>query len=132
MTPKTSAPTPPQRALPKINKVSRDDITASLKAGFADFLARPLMSGFFGLFYAVFGLLMVATPGIIFPGLSAWFVLKFLCVILLSGFHGWLVKCQKAFAEDKNTYTERQFRFANEVPTLLMIVIVIMVVVRPF
>jgi len=42
-----------------INKVTVDDITASLKAGVADFLARPLMSGFFGLFYAVFGLFFV-------------------------------------------------------------------------
>ena len=80
----------------------------------------------------IFGLVLVATPGIIFPGLSVWFVLKFLCVILMSGFHGWLVKCQKAFAEDRNEISERQFRFANEVPTLLMIIIVIMVVVRPF
>ena len=35
------------------------DITASLKAGISDFLARPVMSGFFGLFYAVFGILFV-------------------------------------------------------------------------
>ncbi|MEL6837948.1 MAG: DUF2189 domain-containing protein [Pseudomonadota bacterium] len=42
-----------------INKVTVDDIKASLNAGFADFLARPFMSGFFGLFYAVFGILFV-------------------------------------------------------------------------
>ncbi|SIS92572.1 Uncharacterized membrane protein [Roseivivax lentus] len=51
--------TPHQRSLPKVNKVTADDITESLKAGFSDFLARPLMSGFFGLFYAVFGILLV-------------------------------------------------------------------------
>ncbi len=39
--------------------MTTDDITASLKAGFADFLAHPFMSGFFGLFYAVFGILFV-------------------------------------------------------------------------
>ncbi|MCL5779279.1 DUF2189 domain-containing protein [Limibaculum sp. FT325] len=65
MTSKTTGSTPPynltpqQRAMPKVNKVTADDITASLKAGFSDFLARPLMSGFFGLFYAVFGILFV-------------------------------------------------------------------------
>lgn len=80
----------------------------------------------------VFGILLMLTPGIIFPGLPWWFVLKFLCVILMSGFHGWLSKCRKAFAQDQNTYTERQFRFANEIPTVLMIVIVVMVIVRPF
>ncbi len=65
MTSKTAGSTPPdnlapqQPAAPKINKVTADDITASLKAGFSDFLARPFMSGFFGLFYAVFGILLV-------------------------------------------------------------------------
>ncbi len=51
--------TPPPQAMPRINKVNAEDITASLKAGFSDFLARPFMSGFFGLFYAVFGILFV-------------------------------------------------------------------------
>ncbi|MGP6088098.1 DUF2189 domain-containing protein [Antarctobacter jejuensis] len=53
------SPTPRQQGLPKVNKVTADDIRASLKAGYADFLARPVMSGFFGLFYAVFGILFV-------------------------------------------------------------------------
>ncbi|MEL6207843.1 MAG: DUF2189 domain-containing protein, partial [Pseudomonadota bacterium] len=52
---------PEQRAMPKVNKVTQADITASLRAGYSDFLARPLMSGFFGLFYAVFGILFVWT-----------------------------------------------------------------------
>ncbi|MFY0692160.1 MAG: DUF2189 domain-containing protein [Paracoccaceae bacterium] len=65
MTSKTAGATPPDNPTPqkpamaKVNKVTRDDITASLKAGFSDFLARPVMSGFFGLFYAVFGILFV-------------------------------------------------------------------------
>jgi uncharacterized membrane protein len=65
MTSKPTGSTPPetlapqQRAQPKVNKVTAGDITASLKAGFSDFLARPFMSGFFGLFYAVFGILFV-------------------------------------------------------------------------
>lgn len=65
MASKTTGSTPPdklkpqQSTIPQINTVTRGDITASLKAGFSDFLARPFMSGFFGLFYAVFGILMV-------------------------------------------------------------------------
>lgn len=51
--------TPQQQDLPEVNTVTWDDITASLKAGFSDFLARPVMSGFFGLFYAGFGILFV-------------------------------------------------------------------------
>lgn len=53
----SEAPRHPQ--IPKTNKVTADDIKAALKAGFSDFLARPAMSGFFGLFYAVFGILFV-------------------------------------------------------------------------
>lgn len=58
-TPPTDNLTPQQRAMPKVNKVTAGDITASLKAGFSDFLARPFMSGFFGLFYAAFGIAFV-------------------------------------------------------------------------
>jgi uncharacterized membrane protein len=60
----TSGPEPPgnltprQPAAPQINTVTVEDIKASLQAGFSDFLAHPVMSGFFGLVYAVFGLLM--------------------------------------------------------------------------
>ncbi len=65
MTSKTTSSTPPdnparqQPGVPEVNTVTVEDITASLKAGFSDFLARPVMSGFFGLFYAVFGILFV-------------------------------------------------------------------------
>ncbi len=56
--PPPNIPTPPEPAV-KINTVTAEDIKAALKAGFADFLARPVMSGFFGLFYAGFGILFV-------------------------------------------------------------------------
>ncbi len=65
MTSKTAGPTPPENltpqdpATPEVNTLTVGDITASLKAGGSDFLARPYMSGFFGLFYAVFGILFV-------------------------------------------------------------------------
>lgn len=52
-------PPPQQPTAPKVNRVTAEDIKASLKAGFSDFLARPFMSGAFGLFYAVFGILLV-------------------------------------------------------------------------
>lgn len=65
MTSKPSGSTPPnnltpeQQGVPEVNTVTAEDITASLKAGCSDFMARPFMSGLFGLFYAVFGLLLV-------------------------------------------------------------------------
>ncbi|KPA20870.1 hypothetical protein shim_27860 [Shimia sp. SK013] len=54
-----AAETPAPPALPQVGQVSASDIVFALRAGVADFLARPIMSGFFGLFYAVFGLLFV-------------------------------------------------------------------------
>jgi uncharacterized membrane protein len=65
MTSNTTGSTSPEKPVPQpddmpiVNKITAGDITASLKAGLSDFLARPLMSGFFGLFYAVFGILLV-------------------------------------------------------------------------
>jgi uncharacterized membrane protein len=62
MTSETAEPTrpaAPRPAMPRVNTVTAEDIRASLKAGFADFRARPVMSGFFGLFYAVFGILFL-------------------------------------------------------------------------
>lgn len=52
-------PTQQHQTQPDTRKIYADDITASLKAGCSDFMAHPFMSGFFGLFYAVFGLLFV-------------------------------------------------------------------------
>ena len=61
-----------------------------------------------------------------------WFVAKFLLVIVMSGFHMWLAGRRRAFAENRNRISERGYRLANEIPTLLMILVVILVVVKPF
>lgn len=63
---------------------------------------------------------------------SIWVWVKALSVIGMTGIHLWLGEMGKAFAEDKNRRPARFFRMLNEVPTLLMIVIVLMVIVRPF
>ena len=63
---------------------------------------------------------------------AGWFHLKLVLVVVLSGFTGFLARWTREFAEDRNTHTQRFFRIANEVPTLLMIVIVILAVVKPF
>jgi protoporphyrinogen IX oxidase len=61
-----------------------------------------------------------------------WMDAKLALVILLSGVHGYLAAAVRRFAEDRNTRSERFYRVLNEVPTLLMIGIVILVVVKPF
>ncbi|MGA0561998.1 protoporphyrinogen oxidase HemJ [Ancylobacter sp. VNQ12] len=64
--------------------------------------------------------------------LSGWFHAKFALVLAMSGFHGFLSARVKDFAADRNTRSQRFYRVANEVPTLLMIAIVILVIVKPF
>ena len=50
----------------------------------------------------------------------------------MSAFHGQLVRWVREFAEDRNTHSAKFFRVANEVPTILMIGIVVMVIVKPW
>ena len=63
---------------------------------------------------------------------AGWFHVKLVLVLILSGFTGALAKWTREFANDRNTRSQRFYRIANEVPTVLMIIIVILVVVRPF
>jgi putative membrane protein len=79
----------------------------------------------------VFGLLLVATPGVI-DWAAGWWHVKLLLVILMSGFQGGLSRWRRDFLEDRNTRSQRFYRIANEIPTVLMVVIVIMVIVKPF
>ena len=64
--------------------------------------------------------------------LSPWLHTKLLLVLLLSGVHGFFSRCVKDFAADRNQRSQKFYRIINEVPTLLMIFIVILVVVKPF
>lgn len=78
-----------------------------------------------------FGVLLVLIPGVIDWGWGWWYV-KLTAVVLLSGFHGMLVRWWRDFLVDGNVRPKKFYRIANEVPTLLLILIVIMVIVRPF
>ena len=79
----------------------------------------------------VFGVLLLLTPNII-DWSSGWIWIKLISVILMSGFHGFLSKQQKLLEKGTYKYSGKQYRYLNEVPTILMILIIIMVVVRPF
>lgn len=78
----------------------------------------------------VFGLLLVAS-GLV-DHRSVWFGVKFVAVLAMSGVHGAMTGWRRAFMEDRNTRSHKYYRVANEVPTILMFVIVIMVIVKPF
>jgi putative membrane protein len=63
---------------------------------------------------------------------APWFHVKFVLVLVMSGVHGFLSRCVKDFAADRNTRDQKFYRIINEVPTGLMIAIVILVIVKPF
>ena len=63
---------------------------------------------------------------------SGWFHAKLALVLILSGVHGFFSRLVKDFAADQNTRSQKFYRIINEVPTILMIGIVILVVVKPF
>lgn len=75
------------------------------------------------------GLLIWQMPGFMMEG---WFHAKLLLVVLLSGIHGYYGRLLKDFAADKNKHSAKFYRILNEVPTVLMIFIVFLVILKPF
>jgi protoporphyrinogen IX oxidase len=63
---------------------------------------------------------------------ALWFHAKLVLVLVMSAIHGLYVRYTREFAEDRNTRTQKFYRIINEVPTVLMIGIVILVIVKPF
>jgi putative membrane protein len=77
------------------------------------------------------GGLLLATPGVLGDG-GFWWHAKLGLVLVLAVMHMMMGAWRKAFEADRNTRPAKFFRIMNEVPTALMIAIVILVVVRPF
>jgi len=79
----------------------------------------------------LFGLALVLSPGIV-DWSAAWPWMKAAAVLGMTWFHMWCAARRKDFVNGTNTRTGRQYRMMNEVPTLLLIVIVVSVIARPF
>lgn len=63
---------------------------------------------------------------------SSWLWAKIVIVLALSAVHGLLARWRKDFAQDRNRHSQKFYRIINEVPTVLMILIVLLVVLKPF
>ena len=63
---------------------------------------------------------------------DGWFIAKLFLVVALSGFHMALARWVRLFAADANRHPAKFYRFVNEVPTLIMIAVIILVIVKPF
>jgi len=63
---------------------------------------------------------------------APWFLAKLALVLVLSGVHGHLAAMVKQFAADRNLHSQKYYRIINEIPTVLMIFIVLLATVKPF
>ncbi|UWR22469.1 CopD family protein [Sulfitobacter sp. S190] len=100
------------------------DLFAMMEYKLAKVIMSPAMMATW-----VFGLLLVLTPGIVDWG-AVWPYLKGAGVIAMTVFHVWLMRRMRGFQRAENTLTGRQYRLMNEVPTVLMILIVVSVSVK--
>ena len=76
-----------------------------------------------------FGLMLVISSGAYAQG---WFQAKFLVVLLLSGYHGWMSAYARRLAQGRPAVSAKTMRLLNEVPGVAAAVIVILVIVQPF
>ncbi len=91
------------------------------------FIINPAMAATW-----ILGLILVFGFNVVDIRTDGWLHAKLLLVLILSGFHGALARWRKDFAADRNARSARFYRIANEVPTVLMIAIVILAVTKPF
>ena len=78
----------------------------------------------------VFGLILIGSIG--FDQLhSTWLVIKLILVVVLTIYHFFLGNCLNKFKRDENKYSSRFFRIFNEIPTILLILIVFIVIFKP-
>jgi protoporphyrinogen IX oxidase len=79
----------------------------------------------------LFGLLLAGTPGLV-DWRMGWLPVKLSLVVGLTAFHFWMRRHRLLFAADRNRHSVRFYRVVNELPTVALIAIVILVVVKPF
>jgi putative membrane protein len=103
---------------------SRDEVFQTMEEKLLRVIMTPAMIATW-----IFGLALVVTPGIV-DWAAIWPYTKGASILAMTWFHHWLGQRRKDFATASNTLSGRQFRMMNEVPTVLMVIIVLSVVVR--
>lgn len=120
--------------LPRLFVYHADAAPGSDKSETFKIMERRLLRGIMNpamIATLVFGAVLAATPGLVVWSMG-WIWVKLLGVAGLSLYHYLLARWRKDFAADRNTRRARFYRLANEIPTLIVIVIVVMVVAKPF
>jgi len=89
------------------------------------YIANPAMISTF-----VFGFLLAYENTAVWQ--DGWFHSKLTLVFIMAGFHGMMARWRKQFDRDANTHSSKYFRIVNEVPTVIMLIIVFLAVMKPF
>jgi len=92
-----------------------------------NYIMRPAMAATWAL-----GLILVFLSMEVAELASIWLLTKLVCVLIMSGLHEYFGFCRKALIKDSTKYSQRYFKYVNEAPTVLLIIIVILVVVKPY
>ncbi len=100
-----------------------DKIFQTMERKLLHFIMLPSMLAVFG-----FGLYLASEIGFEF----VWLHIKLTLVLCLAGYHGFLSRCRKNFALGQNKHSEKFYRLINEIPAVLMLVIVALVILKPF
>ncbi len=100
-----------------------DKIFQTMERRLVRFIMTPAMILVFA-----FGLYLASEIGFEF----VWLHIKITLVLVLAAYHGFLSRCRKNFAKGLNKHSEKFYRIINEVPTILMIAIVALVILKPF
>ncbi|MEP3244013.1 MAG: protoporphyrinogen oxidase HemJ [Sneathiella sp.] len=119
--------------LPRLFVYHTDAETGSVQSETFKIMERRLMRGIINpamIASFLFGTMLLATPGIV-DWSAGWIWVKLASLFVMTAFHGSLSRWRKDFEADKNTKSTKFYRYTNEIPTILMIIIVIMVVVKP-
>ncbi len=100
-----------------------DKIFQTMEYRLLRFIMTPAMLAVFG-----FGFYLASQIGFEL----VWLQIKMTLALVLAGYHGFLSKCRKNFAKGENKHSQKFYRLINEVPTILMICIVTLVILKPF
>ena len=106
-------------------KENATDIFEIMEKRLYSYIMRPAM-----LFSWIFGIILIYLNGLDVL-LNLWMQIKLALVVILSAYHEYLGKCLTSLKKRTNTKTAKFYRYINEVPTILLILIVFVVIIKP-
>ena len=106
-------------------KENATDIFEIMEKRLYSYIMRPAM-----LFSWIFGIILIYLNGLDVL-INLWMQIKLALVIILSAYHEYLGKCLISLKNRTNTKTAKFYRYINEVPTILLILIVFVVIIKP-